>query len=80
MNFKVTSIETDKFCEEVYRAGEHGSDILDMIREKYQETKLPIYVPKEFETAVRNFANNAKFLILIADDGSTKTLILEGVE
>lgn len=40
--------------------------------------KLNLDVEKKDETAVLNFFQNSKYLILLAKDGSAKVLVLEG--
>jgi len=83
MIFKVTCVKTDKFRKEIYDVcgpDGHVSGVLELLDKKYSNIALPIDMPKELETAVGNFAREAKFLILITEDGNTKTLILEEVK
>ena len=78
MKIKVICKEVKDHIDLVYekcRPTGHVSDYLDYVYENYP-IELPVDVPKKYETAVQNFLRETRFIILVANDGATKTLFL----
>ncbi|MBR9701789.1 hypothetical protein GOV13_02615 [Candidatus Pacearchaeota archaeon] len=78
MKVKVLPKKIQDHLELVYEKAKpdgHISNYMDWVYKNYTQA-LPLDIPKKYETSIQNFLRETKFVILVAEDGNTKTLFV----